>query len=155
MRHSALDLLFGNQAVDGDPRPNVKPPNTLDQFLNSQGGSLLVNLLAQQGFSRTPQSRFGALGKGLLQTQQQGQERSRSALEDQLLRSRIGLNRAKAAGGGDLTSGNVQSQFITKDNKLGFLRRNGEVVVTDQSLSLPNKTRSGTGCTTTTHTTVA
>lgn len=104
MRHSALDLLSGNngagQTPNLDPRPDVKPPNPLDQFLNSSGGSLLVNLLSQQGFSRTPQSRLGALGRGLLQTSQQRQQRGRSGLEDELLRARIGL----ARGGGQLPS---------------------------------------------------
>ena len=83
--------------------PNIEPPqppNPLDQFLGSQGGSLLMNLLAQQGFSTTPQSPLGALGRGLQQTQQQTQQRGRSALEDELLRSRIGLANRTPGGAG-------------------------------------------------------
>jgi len=112
---SALDLIFGPQRGTGvgeqrigtpgfnpnepDPRA-VVPPNPLDKFLNSQGGSLLINLLSQSGFSKTPQSPLGAIGRGLLQTQQQGQQRKRSALEEQLIRARIGLTRK----GGQLPS---------------------------------------------------
>jgi len=122
MQHSALDLLFGNQTAGvnpNDPRPNVKPPNTLDQFLGSSGGSLLVNLLSQQGFSRTPQSPFGALGRGLLQTQQQGQQRSRSGLEDELLRARIGLTKrqTQTAGQGQRI---VQSAQTLANGNIGF-----------------------------------
>lgn len=105
-----LDLLLGQNDVErfatpginptgGDPRQNVKT-NPLDEFLGSKGGSLLVNLLAQQGFSTTPQSPLGALGRGLQATEAQGQQRSRSALEDQLLRSRIGLADRTPGGAG-------------------------------------------------------
>lgn len=73
------------------------PPSKLDGFLTSPGGSLLVNLLSQSGFSTMPQSPFGAIGKGLLATQQQSQGRERNDLTNQLLRSQIGLNEAKAS----------------------------------------------------------
>lgn len=105
---SALDLLFGPQQRIGtpgfnpnapDPRP-VVPPNPLDTFLGSPGGSLLINLLSQSGFSPVPQSPLGALGRGLLQTQQQGQQRGRLGLEDQLLRARIGLANRTPGGAG-------------------------------------------------------
>ena len=101
---SALDVLFGNNKGPligtpginpGAPDPRVRAPepqNPLDEFLGGQGGSLLMNLLAQQGFSKTPQSPLGALGRGLQQTREQSQQSARAGLEDELLRSRIGLN---------------------------------------------------------------
>jgi len=134
---SALDLLFGppvsragQRGVNPnapDPRPIAqKPPNPLDQFLGSPGGSLLVNLLSQSGFSPVPQSQVGALGRGLLQTQQQGQQRQRAGLEDELLRSRIGLNRAQATGGG-ATANNVQTTFKGANGNMHIVTRNGRV----------------------------
>jgi len=99
---SALDLLFANNQGTPDPRP--KSQNPLSQFIGSPEGSLLINLLSQSGFSPVPQSRLGALGRGLLQTQQQGQKRQRSSLEDQLLRARIGLTRRGGALPSDVRS---------------------------------------------------
>jgi len=134
---SALDLLFGppfsragKRGVNPnapDPRPGTaKPPNPLDQFLGSPGGSLLVNLLSQSGFSPFPQSQIGALGRGLLQTQQQGQQRQRSGLEDDLLRARIGLAQAQSVGGG-ATAGNVQTTFKGANGNMHIVTRRGDV----------------------------
>jgi len=76
-----------------------KTSNTLDNFIGTPGGSLLVNLLAQQGFSTMPQSQLGAVGKAALATQQQGQLRDTNELRRRFIESQIGLNAAKANDG--------------------------------------------------------
>jgi len=137
---AALDFLndvqrFGTPGINPNaPNPHQQnqplPQNPLDKFLGGSGGSLLMNLLAQQGFSTTPQSPFGALGRGLQQTQAQGIQRGRSALEDELIRSRIGLNRASAE---TATSGQriVQSAQPLANGNIGFLNAfTGELVDT-------------------------
>jgi len=128
---SALDLLFGGEqrriGTPGfnpnapDPRPIAqKPPNPLDQFLGSPGGSLLINLLAQGGSSPVPTGGpLAAIGRAGLQTQQQG-------LVDELLRSRIGLNRAQTTGGG-ATAGNVQTTFKGANGNMHIVTRRGDV----------------------------
>ena len=137
-----LDLLLGQQKIGTpginpnapDPRPN-KPMSQLDAFLQQPGGSMLMNLLAQSGRSLTPgPSPLGAIGRAALTTQAQQRQAGMDDLQKQLIQSRIGLNRATAERGGNPSGGNVQSQFITEDGKLGFLRRNGEVVITEQDV---------------------
>ena len=138
---SALDFLFGAQNKIGTPgiNPAAKDPrmtqrSNLDEFLNKPGGSFLMNLLAQSGYSTMPQSPFSSIGKAALMTQQQGQGRERAGLENDLLRARIGLANKQTTAGVNPSAGNVQSQFITEDGKLGYLRRNGEVVITEQNV---------------------
>lgn len=137
-----LDLLLGQQKIGTpginpnapDPRPN-KPMSQLDAFLQQPGGSMLMNLLAQSGRSLTPgPSPLGAIGRAALTTQAQQRQAGMDDLQKQLIQSRIGLNRATAERGGNPSGGNVQSQFITEGGKLGFLRRNGEVVITEQDV---------------------
>ena len=74
-----------------DPRPNAQP-SKLDSFIGSPGGGFLMNLLAQSGYSPVPHSPFGAIGRAALLSQQQGQQRQRAGLENELLRARIGLS---------------------------------------------------------------
>jgi hypothetical protein len=57
-----------------------------------------MNLLAQSGYSTTPQSPFGAIGKAALMTQQQQQQQGMSALQKEFIESQIGLNKAKTTG---------------------------------------------------------
>ena len=80
-----------------DPRPTA-PMNKFDQFLGTPGGGFLMNLLAQSGYSPVPQSPFGAIGRAALLSQQQGQQRKQSDLQEQLVRSQVGLNQAKTVG---------------------------------------------------------
>ena len=107
-----------------DPRPRREDP--LSGFLARPGGRFLANLLAQSGYSTVPNSPLGAIGRAALASQEQGREAETGDLRNRLLRARIGL-----AEQGQPTNTNVQSQFITEDGKLGFLRRNGEFVITD------------------------
>ena len=65
--------------------------NKLDNFIGSDGGSFLLNLLAQQGFSTTPGSKLGAIGRAGLATQQQKSQREQNKLRDDLLRARLKL----------------------------------------------------------------
>ena len=80
-----------------DPRPQGAL-NKFDQFLGTPGGGFLMNLLAQSGYSPVPQSPFGAIGRAALLSQQQGQQRKQSDLQEQLIRSQVGLNKAKTVG---------------------------------------------------------
>ena len=47
----------------------------VDEFLNRPGGSMLMNLLAQEGYSTMPSSPFGAIGRAYGATQQQDLQR--------------------------------------------------------------------------------
>lgn len=133
-----LDLLLGQQKIGTpginpnapDPRPN-KPMGQLDAFLQQPGGSMLMNLLAQSGRSLTPgPSPLGAIGRAALTTQAQQQQRQRSGLENEFLRSQIGLNKAKA----ELPSGGqrrVQSAQPLANGNIGYLDAfTGQVVDT-------------------------
>lgn len=69
----------------------------VDSFLNRPGGSMLMNLLAQEGYSTMPSSPFGAIGRAYGATQQQD-------LQRRFIESQIGLNQFKGLGelmGGD------------------------------------------------------
>lgn len=127
-----LEALFGNGNTPG--APGGTQPNQGQQSTGILGNPFLANLLAQSGYSFTPQSPFGAIGKAALATQGQQRQSSQDDLQKRLIESRIGLNQRQAELGGNPSGGNVQSQFITEDGKLGFLRRNGEVVVTEQDV---------------------
>lgn len=61
--------------------------STLDSFINKPGGSLLMNLLAQQGYSTMPQSPLGAIGRASLATQEQ--DLKRKLLEARMLGSDV------------------------------------------------------------------
>lgn len=114
-----LELLMG-QRNNNTPgiNPNEPNPHTQNQglvgktdgFLNSDGGSLLLNLLAQQGFSTVPQSPLGALGRAGVATQQQKQARERSLLENNLLRARA----SGTVGGSDAPSSVREFEFFEK-----------------------------------------
>jgi len=75
-----------------EPNPHQQMPqptqpagvlSTVDNFLNKPGGSFLMNLLAQSGYSDTPQSPFGAIGRAGVATQQQD-------LNRRLIEARLG-----------------------------------------------------------------
>jgi hypothetical protein len=91
-----------------------KPQGTvskIDGFLKSPGGGMLMNILAQSGYSTTPQSPFGAIGKAALMTQQQGQERTTRGLTDDLIRARTGLAR-RSSGDPDAPSSVREFEFF-------------------------------------------
>ena len=71
----------------------------LDSFINTPGGGFLMNLLAQQGYSTTPQSPLGAVGRAALQNQKQQQLRGSADVRNRLFESQIGVNQSRAAGG--------------------------------------------------------
>lgn len=76
--------------------------NILEKLL---GNPMLMNVMAQQGYSYTPgPSPVGVIGRAGLATANQQREDSRTALEDKLLRSRIGLNKAQTAAVGQPTA---------------------------------------------------
>ncbi len=131
-------LLGGQNDAEKFATPGINPSaptpagtgisGKADDFLGSPSGNFLINLLAQQGFSTTPQSPFGAIGRAAQQTQQQGQERQRSNLEEQLLRARIGLTERQAETGGQRI---VQSAQTLGNGNIGFLNAfTGKVVDT-------------------------
>jgi len=92
---------------------------------------LLLNLLAQQGYSRTPQSPFAAIGRAGLATRQQEQEGQMSELQKQLIQSQIGLNRSKISQGANPGAGNVQSvQKGANGNFIVFTRGSAEPIDT-------------------------
>ena len=91
----------------GSPQP--KPQSPFERLI---GNPLLLNLLAQSGYSETPQSRLGALGRAGLATQQQQQAQQMSELQKRLIESQIGLTNAKAegrVGGANSVPSNVRS----------------------------------------------
>lgn len=104
-----LDPRYMTPGINGgapDHRKAVKPPglgerigqgfNKLDSVMNSDGGSFLLNLLAQSGYSTMPDSPLGAIGRAGLATQQQKRAAGVSDLQRQLIESQIGLNKSKA-----------------------------------------------------------
>lgn len=128
-----LQTLLGGPPLPGAPGGTM-PNQGQARSGGIDGRDFLFNLLAQSGYSFTPQSPVGAVGRSLLGAQQQGQQRTRNALENRLLESRIGINRSRAELDPNAAGANVQSTFITEDGKLGYVRRNGEVVVTEQDV---------------------
>lgn len=125
MANSVLDMLIRGMPSGGpglDPRfqtPGINPNapdirqrgvqqnpgigskinngfGKLDSFLGSDGGSFLMNLLAQSGYSTVPGSPLGAIGRAGLATQQQRQAASASDLQRQFIESQIGLNKARS-----------------------------------------------------------
>ena len=114
--------VIGTPGINpGAPDPRVEsglgvkknPMSAIDSFLGKPGGSMLMNLLAQSGYSTTPGSPFGAIGRAALMTQQQQAEQRRAGLEDELIKARTGLTRAQADPQSPMnaTAGNVQSTF--------------------------------------------
>lgn len=101
----------------------------LSTALGSPMGQLGLNLLAQSGPSVVPRSLGQTLGQAGLNTLEAQNNQRLMESRQRLIDAQIGaLNRPQAA------NRNVQSQFITEDGKLGFLRRDGEVVVTNQDV---------------------
>lgn len=132
--------------VPGNPgsgAPPIAPPTNTRQapagFFDKADAFLqnpfIMNLLAQEGTSPTPTGGpLGAIGRASLMTAQQKQQRELNDVQRQLIESRIGLNRAQAAQGGNPTGGNVQSVFRTADGKLGIVRRDGTVDITEHEM---------------------
>jgi hypothetical protein len=94
----ALANNFGSPFTPGinpaapDHRPKPDPLG----FLNSPGGSFLMNLLAQQGYSPIPQSPLGAIGRAGIATQQQQRQFSLDDMRRQLFEAQTGLANARA-----------------------------------------------------------
>ena len=59
--------------VANAPAPGIT--DRLDSFLNTPGGSLLMNLIAQSGYSPIPQSPGASIGRALIAMQEQKQTR--------------------------------------------------------------------------------
>ena len=57
----------------------------LDAFLGKPGGMMLMNLLAQQGYSPMPQSKLGAVGRAALMTSQQQAGQSQAEAKRKLM----------------------------------------------------------------------
>ena len=112
-----------------DPRPNAQP-SKLDSFIGSPGGGFLMYLLAQSGYSPIPHSPCGAIGRAALLSQQQGQQRKQSDLQNELLRARIGLTKKQT----DVASKGqriVQSAQTLANGNIGYLDAfTGQVVDT-------------------------
>ncbi len=92
--HFLQSMLQGRQGAQGGVFGKA------DQFLQKPGGMMLLNLLAQEGFSTTPQSPLGAIGRAGLATQQQQQGQQQADLQRRLIEAQIGLAQSKAGRGG-------------------------------------------------------
>jgi len=95
----------------------------LDGFLNGKGGSFLMNLLAQQGYSTMPQSRLGALGRAGIATSNQEAAKTQAEQQRQLIESVIGLNKAKteSEGVGGPSSPESAIAKINTDERSGLI----------------------------------
>ncbi len=119
----------------GPPQPPPPPPqgffDKADQFLAKPSGQFLVNLLAQQGYSRVPQSRAGAVGRAALMTRRQGIESRKASSQEDLIRAQIGLFDARAAGGGGInaTGGNIQSVQKGANGNFFVFKRNSAIPI--------------------------
>lgn len=113
------------------PNPQQQQPsNPLMGLLNKPGGSFLMNLLAQQGFSTMPSSPFAAIGRAGLATQQQEAAKAQSELQRRLIESRIGLANAQAQSPA-AAGRRVHSAQTLENGNIGFLDAfTGEVVDT-------------------------
>ena len=130
--------------IGSPPAPPAAPPASApqsapkgffgkaDAFLQNP---LIANLLAQEGTSLTPTGGpLAAIGRASLLTAQQKQQQGMEDLQRRLIESQIGKNQATAAQGANPTGGNVQSVFRTADGKLGIVRRDGTVDVTEHEM---------------------
>ena len=68
----------------------------VDQFLGSPGGGMIMNLLAQQGYSTMPQSKLGAVGRAGLMTIEQQRMKRQEQMQKDLYESEIAKNNAAA-----------------------------------------------------------
>lgn len=118
-----------NPAAPSPTSPGA-PPAGAGGFLGTPGGSFLMNLLAQSGYSTMPQSPLGAIGRaGIATQQQQMQQQDRQMrqrqmeMQNELIRQRIGLsNRPQRR---------VQSAQPLENGNIGYLDAfTGEVVDT-------------------------
>lgn len=89
--HFLQSMLQGRQGAQGGVFGKA------DQFLQKPGGMMLLNLLAQEGFSTTPQSPLGAIGRAGLATQQQQQGQQQADLQRRLIEAQIGLTNTRAS----------------------------------------------------------
>jgi len=111
--------------------------NKVGDFIGTPGGSFLLNLLNQQGYSATPTGGpLGAIGRAGLQTQQQGAARDAADLKKQLIEAQIGLydanaDKARTGRGANPTASNVQSVFTDQDGNINLIRRDGTMEKTD------------------------
>lgn len=77
----------------------------LDGFLGKPGGMMLMNLLAQQGYSKMPQSRLGAVGRAALMTSQQQAGQSQAEAQRKLMEAQGKYYTAKAGAEGQVGGG--------------------------------------------------
>lgn len=121
-------LFGGVSPVSQAPRvAGSSPPTGFNQrllgALQSPGFQFGLNLLANSGPSLQPVGFGQAVGRAGQQTIQQQSAQRLQELQERLIQARMQPPQN--------TSGNVQSQFITDEGKLGFLRRDGTPVVTN------------------------
>ena len=129
LNNLALQMLgVGQQQKVGTPgfnpgaaehRPNAT--NRLDQFIGTPGGSFLMNILAQSGYSTMPQSPVGAIGRAALQTQAQQQKKQQADDQRRLYESMISLNKAKTTAAGQVGGGEPLSAIakLRADHQAG------------------------------------
>jgi len=102
---SPLELIFGkpqNQTVQNNtPGINPAAPNPFEILGGGRKGGilnnpLLMNMLAQSGYSTMPTSPLGEFGKAMVATQQQERQAGMNDLQRRFIESQIGLNDARA-----------------------------------------------------------
>ncbi len=81
--------LEGNRTPGINPAEQESPFKKLDSFITSPGGGFLMNLLAQSGYSTTPGSPFGAIGRAAVATNQQNDQREQRQFRNNLLTQRL------------------------------------------------------------------
>jgi hypothetical protein len=101
----------------------------LGETLGSPTTQFALNMLANSGPSLVPRSFGQIVGQSGLQAFEAQQAAGLADARKRLIESQIGLNKAGGSG-----RRNVQSQFVTRDGKLGFLRRDGSIEITDVDL---------------------
>jgi len=116
------------QAPQQAPQPAPERGGFMDSVGNLIKNPFLLNLLAQSGYSTTPGSPIGAVGRAALGARQMGINERRAGLEDELLRARIGLTNRQAETGG--VAGNVQSTFKGDNGNMWIIKRDGSVADT-------------------------
>jgi len=97
--------------------------NKADEFMQKPGGNFLMNLLAQSGYSTTPDSPLGAVGRAGIMTQQQQRQSSLDDMQRRLVEAQIGKLGRDAESGSQvrthsattLANGNIG--IVTSDPK--------------------------------------
>jgi len=97
--------------------------NKADEFMQKPGGNFLMNLLAQSGYSTTPDSPLGAVGRAGIMTQQQQRQSKLDDMNKRLIEAQIYKYRKD---GDEPVTGNVQSTFEGQNGNVWVVTRGGE-----------------------------